>query len=97
MRRGPFRHPLFPRALLLTALAALLTGGGAVTPAPAPAPEPTTHDLINAGAAALRHSNFPQAAQDFGQAATLDPDLAWTHFGIERRGLDAGKIGRAHV
>ena len=90
MRRGPFRHPACPRALLLTALAALLTGGAAAAPAPDTAPDPTTHDLINAGAAALRHSNFPQAAQDFGQAATLDPNLAWTHFGLGLAALGRG-------
>jgi len=90
MRRGPSRHPALPRALLPAALAVLLAGGETSTPSADPPRDPTTHDLINAGASELRRSNFPQAAQDFGEAAALDPDLAWAQFGLGLAALGRG-------
>ncbi len=66
----------------LVAAAVLLADGHAATPAAGPPRDPTTHDLINSGAAALRKSNFPQAAEEFGQAAALDPNLAWAQLGL---------------
>ena len=81
--RGGRIHLLLPRVLVvLVAAAMLLTDGAASSPSAEPPRDPTTHDLINSGAEAIRKSNFPQAAEDFGRAAALDPNLAWAQFGL---------------
>jgi len=81
MRAGR-THLLSGALVAWVAAVVLLADGNAAPPSPEPPGDPSTHDLINTGAAALRNGNFPQAAEEFGQAAVLDPNLAWAQLGL---------------